>query len=494
MEQEQETLREWLQRATMLQVSLPLEGTTDRRMQLDGLIIAAQQITGTTKVLYRNDRKSSPLGKGFSFCGHYSPPRSSNDMDITITVDPRRGVHLRELWAALENEESKAWEREGELRPTDNPRSMQGAETIYNQPWYIDPTGTLICRPRRLENGRPGSKLKWTEVREIIWQELNPLKNVFVISSDSKGGHPVPLLEVQPEQIHAHHKKLFFAAKWSGSSGDEALLIPRTISCSTFFPRVLAAMLHLGRSTRHIQFKDFSPPGSWDLVRLSGGFAIVTHSGVFIIDDWGNDDLQIETIRDDFDRAAALDGELGIIENEHLRPLVDKVRQLLERVPHAPDTDALLLEAAHLGTKLAELRGRQALLPSNPDARLIREALERRWSLERRLNGFDGEIHAIATSLRSLSELSTLRIGRFIATYGFALILATESSPFVAKAVYHYIHKGTEQEAPGTYIVGCLLGTALLLTLGLKVWVKWENPLIHKEPIKRELGEHKGLR
>lgn len=479
MEMEQEIYWDWLQRAAAVQVSLPLRGVAGRRMLVDGLIVEVQQITGVTKVFCRNDRENSSLGRGFSFlalCSHAAP---GEPVEMTISVDPHRGVSLLQLWQAIERRESKAWEDMGEMRPTDSPRSMEGVSNFYQEPWFIDSTQTLIGSPRKLKSGEPGSRLEWRDICETIWQELNPLRGVKVHRSDTND--LVQLLEVGPEREKPGHAKHFFAAKWFNSSDEDSLILPRSLSSSTFFLRILAAKLIHGRSPDSLGLRDLPTLGSWEVVKLDGGVAIVNTHGLFVLDDWSEQALDVSEIRSDFHRAATLDVELIRLEKHDLSPLVKDVQKLLRQESHAPDIDDLLRRAANLNARLAEKRGDYAMLPEAPDARLIRSTIEKCWSLDRRLAACESETRALETSLHSLSELGTARIGRFIGTYGFALIVAMESCQIVAKAIYHALkYNKVETDPPSLFTFICCVAMVLLLSLLLNRLLALDKPLKRK--------------
>jgi len=476
LEQEQEVYWDLLQRATPIQLSIPLIGATNRRMLVDGILAEAQQIAGAVKVFLRNDRENSPLGRGFSFLALYVPSCPGQDADITISVDPSRGVNLTQLWQAIEHSETKAWEDSGETRPTDFPRELEGVRNIFQEPWYIDPTQMLIGGPRKLKDGQPGSRLEWSDIREIIWRELNPLRGVAL--TQCLTGASVALLETCPEPEHSQHHKSFFAAKWNTSRDEDALLLPRAPYRWVFLLRVLAAKLHNGRPQKPVAFHELPPDSSWDLVKLDGGLAVVNHDGIFVLDDWHEQQLQIPEIREDFHRAAALDIQLLNLEKEDLRQLVEEVSKLIRRERNAPGVEVLLRRVAYLETRLAQIRGSFAMLPEGAEARLIRNAIEKRWLLDRRLCACESEIRAITTSLRNLSELSTLRIGRFISIYGFALILAAETSSLVAKAVYYsWRGAGRAADVPAVLDLGCFGIIALVFIMILRFWFAFEKPL-----------------
>ena len=85
---------------------------------------------------------------------------------------------------------------------------------------------------------------------------------------------------------------------------------------------------------------------------------------------------------------------------------------------------------------MAELRGSHALPPDEPDARLVRDALDKRWGLDRKLTAMEAEVKAIETALRSLTESRLAGVGRFIALYAFPVIIADVIGSALGKTLY----------------------------------------------------------
>ncbi len=478
LEQEREVYRAWLERASPIQVSLPLHGTADREMLADGLLIESRQVTGTTKVFFRSDREHSPLKKGFPFAAICSPNKGGGEIDITISVDPSRGLELRTLWLAIEEAESEAWKRRGLSRPQNRPRSMQGTNNIYNEPWYINSDATLIGRPYQLQDGSPGSLLTWDEVREVIWRQLNPLRSVRAQMLGT--GKTVPILELEPESRHAKHDKLFFAAKWLGSENDDSLAIPP--QSSPAFSRTIAGLLKRGRASTALTFADLPGRSDSETLRLTSGLAVLTLRGIVILDDASAESLDIDALRQDFHLAAELDDRLNHAETHRVRSLAQGVRSLLRRAKGAKGPDQLLIEAALLSAELAEMKGNLAMLPGSTDARSVRLAIERHWSLDRRLSACESEAAKIESSLRSLNELRTLEIGRFIATYGFAIVLASSVAPILAKAYFHWRHGGADVDAPGRIVAVWFAALAILLAGAVWTWFRRADPIGRRRP------------
>lgn len=283
---------------------------------MDALLFVEDQPTGAAKVLYRNDRERSPLGQGFTLAVHHRPSCAGTGNDITITVDPRLGLDLRELWAELERRETAAWAEATEERPSVAPRALIGVENRYDQPWYITPDGTLIGAPKRLDDGRAGSKLGWSDVRDAVWMACDPLRNIRVCAI--RGGDPVSLWELS-KVTAANHDKTLVVAHWPGPSDAAMLGGARTLSGAPIVTRVLAALLDRQRRSAP-GLDDLPGIGTWERLDLAGGFAVVTNDGLFILDDWRERPLAMDGICTAFKEAAKLDRRLKTIESKTIRP------------------------------------------------------------------------------------------------------------------------------------------------------------------------------
>jgi hypothetical protein len=243
LHQEERVYLDWLQQATIAQLSLPLSFSPDRRLLLDSLFITEYQPTGSAKVFYRNDTARSPLGKGFSLAAHYRPAERGTGNDITIAVDPRIGVNLRDLWSELERRENEAWANAGETRLDCEPRWPDRADCRWNEPWFINDDGTLIGAPHKLATDQFGTKLSWQDILAAIWAVYNPLLDVKVcrIGSD----HPIPLLQLTPEatardgaeSASVDHGKRLLCASWPRSPTPTQGAGPRALGQAPIVPR-----------------------------------------------------------------------------------------------------------------------------------------------------------------------------------------------------------------------------------------------------------------
>lgn len=480
LRQEQSVYLDWLPHAAMVQLSLPLSGTDGRRVMVDGLLFVEDQATGGAKVFYRNDRERSPLGQGFAFAAHHRPASAGTGDAITISVDTRRGIDLRDLWAELEKRETAAWEAAGEKRPDGQPRPLQGIDNRYDQPWFITADGTLVGAPTTLRDGRPGSKLDWSDVREAIWKVYNPLNDVRVCATEN--GPPVPLLELSAATEAAHDKTLLVAhwprVRGTGAGGE---LIGRALSAASIVSRVLAALIRSGRPAGPPSLDDLPIEGMWNRVELAGGFAIVGNDGLFILDDWRETKLPIVPIRKAFNEAADLDHQLRAFETDIVRPLVKGVGELLNRQKGWKNAEALVRKAVLAASRLTELRGRYALPPNDPNARLVWEALDRRWGFERRLGALEAEVKAIETSLRSLNDLRLARVGRTVALFAFPVAIANVFGQLSGKAAYPLFSSSSSlEDPPGWFILLAVCVTWALAMASLSLWL-WNEGRIKSD-------------
>ena len=213
LEQERQAYHQWLQHSAIVQLSLPLNGAKDRRLIVDALFVDEDQMTGSAKIFYRNDKQNSPLQKGFALAVHHRAGSSESNPDITIDLDPRCGVHLQELHNALETAESMAWDAKKLKRSVSDARYMENVPNLYEQPWYMDREHTIIGSPRRLRSGGFGSRLSREAVFNVVWNTCEPLRGVSVNSFD--GDKPVAITELNDALLsEGSHRKRLFLARW----------------------------------------------------------------------------------------------------------------------------------------------------------------------------------------------------------------------------------------------------------------------------------------
>lgn len=280
--------------------------------------------------------------------------------------------------------------------------------------------------PRELKDGRPGSKLGWKDVRDAIWAVSNPLRDINV--HEYPGVTEVPLLLLSPWRGDTPNatgsKKTVFLASWPGETKAQTSNAHRSLSSAPIVSRVLAALIHRGAEKSIPALADLPAEGSWDFVNLSGGFAVVSAGGVFVLDDWREQHLDMDAVKEALTQARRLDGDLRLMSGNNLRQLVDAVSKSTEGKKIGVAVTELLRTSAHLSAQISALRGKLAFLPEDADARVLWDAIDRRWELERRLNNLEQEVKSIEASLHTLSNLKTSRIGSFIAVFGFPVFFA----------------------------------------------------------------------
>ncbi len=423
LEQERQTYEDWLTHARVTQLSIPIIGHNDRRVLVDGLFFVEDDVTGAAKLFYRNDCASSPLGRGYTFAASFRPGAPPGS-DFTITVDPRSGIELRLLWKELESRETEAWSH---LRPDWAPRSERLGK--FNQPWWIDEGGTLIGAPRAVESTQgdpssigPGSKLTWDQIQDAIWAVYNPLKDVKVRSYPS--GELVSLDRFPIDSVHTASAKRVLLATWPNDLV-EAMTAPRSLTSAPVVDRVIAGGIAL-KGEAALTFHDLPHEHDYHRIPLSGGFALITAAGVFVLDDWRETSkLEMEAIRRVCNGARDFDETLTSLEKERIPPLSDEIQELLKKGSLRKERSHLVTKAALVLVELAELRVRSASVPASADARLLSEKLADAWALHQRLDAMERQMKAIADSSKALGDAQMRRLTQLVAFVGFPYYVAS---------------------------------------------------------------------
>lgn len=478
--QEEQVYADWLLHARQLQLALPLAGTPDRRLLVDALLLTEDQPTGAAKVFYRNDRARSPLGAGFGFAAQYRPQLRGSGDDITLAVDPRRGVSLRPLWEAIEARECRAWAAAGEPRPDDAPRRLPNIEPRWNQPWYLNPDATLIAAPRALPDGRPGSKLDWAAVLDVLWQQCQPLREIEICTTGSD--RPVPILHLRPETPVAASPRRLLRLHWPDPHHARPGRQPRALTRAPVVEQLLAALLARTVTDAAAPAPDTLPaPGSWTRVSLAGGFALVSEAGLCVLDDWNPQPIDMAAVHATFVHAAELDAGIAGLD-ARIGSLATALQQVLNQA--RPAATALLRhgrQAAALEVELALLRGRHVEAPSAADARSVRAALDQCWQLDARLGALDTRARALGSALATFADLRTRVVSRFLALYGFAFFMAASLSGTVSKLLATWLAAPAATSPPplppaepgGLLQLGVFAGLSVglvLLLQGLVIW------------------------
>ena len=67
-----------------------------------------QRAFGREKIFVRTDAENTSLGNGFSLMGLYRPGLTGTGNDMTVSVDPRSGIALKDLWEGWKRPRSNA--------------------------------------------------------------------------------------------------------------------------------------------------------------------------------------------------------------------------------------------------------------------------------------------------------------------------------------------------------------------------------------------------
>jgi hypothetical protein len=416
LRQERQIYEEWLEHATLLQLSVPT--TSGGRLLVDGLLVVEDRLAGLAKVLYRNDRARSPLREGFAFAVQYRPSerQAANGYDVTITTDPRAGLVLTDLWRRLERLEQAAWQQAGVDRPTAAPRKLALVTTPYTQPWYLNDDGSLIAAPRGIPGPAVGTRLSWPQIREAVWDEFNPLKQLSLCNPGV--AEPVALTALTPQHTPFNHGKTLLMAEWPRQHEQAATTMPRAITTrAPVIERILAGLLYRRAGAGAMALDTL--PEHCRVLHLSGGLAVLTETGLFVLDDWHNERLNLPAIRMVFDRIARLDYDLRQLESGPATALTEAVAALRRRPNAARQQKAVRLCAVEVGLQTANLRHARGQPAADPDVRKLARAIEDEWGIGERLETLAAQVDGIDSALARLSEVSQQRAITLVTMWGF---------------------------------------------------------------------------
>jgi hypothetical protein len=443
---EEQAYEESLSHALRIQLALPMAGTIGRRRLIDAYIAEEVIPLGSLKAFARTDRVRPFLKSGFALLAIYRPIATGEGFDFTITVDPHAGVELRQLWERLEDKEDEKW---GGERPCGDPRKdilgypggvRAGGRNAPDQPWYDGGDYTLIAAPRKLRDGRFGSKLNWAEAREALWEVYQPFRDLKVkIAPQLEIGDPsseeklVPLEQTPPATFPADTRvptlertRHLFVARWHQPDNTApAFRVTPTLG------RYLAACIDRhGASTGPGEVKtgpvalDKLPDDtSYTLMDLPGGIAVITESGAFLLDAGRHDRLEVESLKEEFRHALCILHRLETTERG-THALLNETRDYFTGKRCGLSQEDLLrrlsLEQVEIALELHEARTAKR----TSAAQRFRQALLAHWGIGDWLDSISLDIEHIRNVLHSRSELLDSRhIAQFSAAALPLLIL-----------------------------------------------------------------------
>lgn len=458
-----------LRNSTKLQLLLPLKNSS-RRVFIDSIITTEINVLATLKNFTRTDEKNSFFKMGFGLMALHRPHIPGSGNDIVISVDPSTGVHLQELWEALEELENMRWEGK---RPNHSPRSGYDV----NQPWFNDSRRfTMVAAPRSLTsddkllsnatNGEEeqitivplgekllGSKLSWEDVLNQLWNLYNPVRDLKVHSFQLSGhwGEESKVGKVFP--INYGKSKKFIGLKWAKTNPQNTMVITPTLK------RYLVACLNKGN--REPLINDLPNDNSFDYLEVPGGFSLIHNEGVTFFDDWSNEGSNIKSYYEEFNLLTKRNDDI----QRYRSRIKAEVKDVMDKIK---DKRKMRKEIVLLSTNLAgikiELQNSifETMSKSNVyDVNKFREVIERRWNLNTQLNELYSMVSEIESTIKSIVDSRTNRVIRAITIVGFPLS----------------IFSGIFQDAIKNIFLAGIIDKSQLITFaaitGISMWLLW---------------------
>lgn len=435
---ERQDYLESLSRAVRLELLVPMAGSRGRNLLIDAYFATESNApSGVKKIFIRTDTEHTTFGNGFALMGLFRPGLEGTGNDMTISVDPRSGIALKDLWNSLEAEETARWNG---ARPNASPRRIASypAGDGYDQPWWDDHGRyTLIGAPKRIGGDKgPGSKLSWSDVLEAVWLNYNQLRIVDAMDLNANGQtRPIEEATARRFEVGAEGARAvrhLISVKWN-----RGLLDGLSLQFTATVKRHLAAMVTRAGAGKsgHVPLAELAAPDDFDFIELAGGAVVVTPEGALLFDDWRDRSLNAEALTGDFGDAVGLLAACKSFDAE-----VDK---LYADVGGKGSGDTL--------HRVTELRARVAaafqkvdLAKAAPERRAFRAALERRWGLEDREAQLTGRLKDLQEIVETKATLDT---------QGMATLLAFVTIPaFVASVLQLYgnvVAASTDDSGPG---------------------------------------------
>lgn len=425
-----------LSRAVRVELLVPMAGGHGRMLLVDAYFATESTApSGVKKIFIRTDTEHTTLSNGFSLMGLYRPGLEGTGNDMTVSVDPRAGIALKELWAALEAEETRRWEGR---RPNGHPRRIASYPSGgFDQPWWDDHGRyTLLGAPKRLSEGERGSKLNWGDVLEQVWRAYNQLRAVEVIDRNAPGA-PAPIEAATAKNFSAGSGAAAATRSLISVTWRRALADGQSLQFTPTVKRHLAAMVtRAGEGkTGPVPLAELAPGEDFDYVELAGGAAVVTEQGALLFDDWRDRTLPADQLAADFGQAVELVAACRAFDAE-----VDA----LYAGSGGKRSGDMLSRITGLRARVASAFRKADLAKAAPDRHAFRAALEGRW-------GLAGKEEQLASRLKDLQEI--VETQATLDTQGMATLLAFVTIPaFVASVLQLYgsvVAASTDDSGPG---------------------------------------------
>lgn len=391
-----------LKHATITQLELPIIHS-DRKILVDAFITTENTYMGLLKTFLIHDEERTWLKSGFQFFAIHRPELKGTGRDMVIQVDPQTRAHLKDLWTKLEILEKE--NRNVDLEAN-------------NKYWHHKhETYTQLIAPKSVDSRYDGSKLDWSTVVSAIWELYNPAKSITVnpFLADGSIDQPCRIYECQPI---LWGEKSFKAAKWNSLGQQQVLVTSPTLQ------RYLAVCAANEDRNTIPPIHPLPQEDSFDFIELPCGYALIHDKGIFILDDWISEELDLPQYTTE---VRNLIERLNIFNQIH--------KECIEMMSNIQiwlnDTQTLsgkyLLEANHWITiKKAEIRHtllKTMLSSSDYYLQSFRQTIEKRWAIQSQLDELYNTITELEHILENHMSLRTNRLIDLITIFGFPLAL-----------------------------------------------------------------------
>jgi hypothetical protein len=437
---EEQSYKETLNHANCIQLELPMADTESRYRLVDAYLAEQTLPFGSLKAFSRTDRIRPFLKNGFTLMAIYRSVPIGDGDDVVISVDPMSGVTLKDLWWTLERLEDQRW---GGGRPCDNPRrdlvgyqdgKRPDGSNGPNQPWYDGRDYSLIASPRTLKDGRPGSKLKWPDVLDALWQTYQPFRHVKVRPGEARLAieHPSSDDELKsleacfPEELSEEVQagdnvpNLFVAGWYRPDSSSPAFHVTPTLC------RYLAACIKQWRPASleiPVALERLPDEGAYDLLELPGSIAIISQDGAFLVHDGQHLKPNLHEMKHEFERAVKVRQRIGRSADD-LAKFLDDIRAFFSGQRRDLIEENLLHRLATEQIEIALELHQANTSTISSTAKRFREALLSRWGLAGWLDALANDVTEIKNVLQGKSDLDRTRRIANLYAHGVPAVVA----------------------------------------------------------------------
>jgi len=452
VEFERQAYEDSLNYATTVQLLLPIRGSgsTTRARLIDAYLVEEHVPLGLLKNFVRTDSVNPSMKAGFTLMAIHKPHSPDDGDYLAVSLTPGKGLHLLDLWRELEAREDQAYAVLAEQtenpvhRANDNPRSNMivyknglrgdGVTPAPNNPWFLDYSMTLVAAPHGSDT-KPGTLLSWEDVLDAVWACYQPFRNLYVVTESGKKCRmdqcsPVITGRVGPS---GQNKKLLFARWLERNPKGDGENPNAFVRFSPTLYRFLAACVRCA-GEQEVSIRDLPQAGNFDVIEFNGGFGVVCDDGAYVIDDWRRDELAADDVKQEFAHVSARREVIDRVAQD-VKDLYENVEKSLSGGLDGKTSTELLNQIASMKIDVGKKWSETSVASFDPGVIAFRQALERRFGIEGKLEEFYASIDRISAMLNSYIELKTNARVAWLTIYGFPIVLFASFFGFVFNEV-----------------------------------------------------------